>query len=131
VAWYDKTANPTAIYAAVLDEDGQLLAGPKAVTAPGSARSRYPNLRPLGDRTLLVYSDDRDGNDGYELYSTIFDNDLEPLTPELRLTQAARDSINPVVAFGKDGAIGVLFRDDREGGTPAVWFTQLGCLTSP
>jgi hypothetical protein len=130
VVWYDKTAPEKAIYAATLDEDANLIDGPVPVTDPGPFRSRYPNLRPLGDRLLLVYADDRDQNDGYELYSTMFSSALLPVTAEQRLTFAGRDSIYPSVAFGKDGAVGVLFRDDRED-EPHVFFTQLGCLTNP
>ena len=59
----------------------------------------------------------------------LFD-DLSPLTPEMRLTNAPDDSINPIAAFGPDGNVGVLFRDDREG-EQAVFFTRLGCVAAP
>jgi hypothetical protein len=129
VAWFDRTANPKAIYGAVVNEAGEVLVAPKPLTDPGAFRSRYPFLRPLGDRLLLVYSDDRDQNDGYELYARMIDDHLGPLGPEQRLTNAPRDSINPIAAFGPDGDVGVLFRDDRINGEHHMFFTRLGCVT--
>ncbi len=131
VAWFDRSANPTAIYATVLAEDGSTIVPPTAVTNPGPFRSRYPFMRPLGDRVLFVYSDDRDQNNGYEIYSRMVTRDLLPLSPEQRLTFAGQDSIYPIAAFGPEGDVGVLFRDDREGGAHHVYFTRLGCVTSP
>ncbi|MDI3289084.1 putative metal-binding motif-containing protein [Polyangium sp. 15x6] len=127
VAWFDKTANPKAIYGAVVDEDGNILVEPKALTNPGSFRSRYPSLKALGDRVLLVYADDRDQNDGYELYALMLDQSLNPSGPEQRVTFAKRDSIYPIATFGPDGNVGILFRDDREG-DQHVFFTRLGCI---
>ena len=101
------------------------------MTAPGAARSRYPSLLPLGDRALVVYSDDRDANSGYELYSRMFDRELSPIGSEMRLTNAPFDSVYPVTAFGPEGEVAILFRDDRQGGAHHVWFTRLGCVTTP
>lgn len=131
IAWFDKSASPKAIYAAAVAEDGTLLVPPTPVSSPGPFRSRYPFLRPLGDRLLLVYSDDRDQNDGYELYSRMIGADLTGLGNEKRLTQDKMDSIYPVATFGPDGDVGILFRDDREGGEHHVYFMNLGCQTSP
>ena len=130
VSWYDKTASPKAIYAAVLGEDGSVIVPATAISQPGPFRSRYPFMRPLGDRVLFLYADDRDQNDGYELYARMVGSDLTPLGPEQRLTNAPKDSISPVAAFGPDGTVGVLFRDDRENGEPHVWFTGLGCVSA-
>jgi len=130
IAWYDKTANPKAIYGAVVSEDGAVLVSPKAISKPGSFRSRYPSLKPLGDRVLLVWSDDRDQNDGYELYTVMLDQKLDFVANEQRVTFAKRDSIYPVATFGPDGNVGILFRDDREG-EQHVFFTRLGCIVPP
>jgi len=131
VTWYDRTASVKAIHAATLSEDGVLIDGPTVISSPGVFRSRYPTALPLGDRALLIYADDRDQNTGYELYSRMITATLEPITEEQRLTTAAFDSIYPVAAFGPDGNVGVLFRDDRLDGEHHVWFTQLGCVSSP
>lgn len=131
IVWFDKSASPKAIYGATVGEDGNMITPPVALSAPGAFRSRYPYLRPLGDRLLLVYSDDRDQNDGYELYSRMIGADLTPLGAEKRLTQDKMDSIYPIAAFGPDGDVGILFRDDRDGGEHHVFFMKLGCVTNP
>jgi hypothetical protein len=129
VSWFDRSASPRAIYAAAIDLDGNVIVPKKAVTSPGSKHSRYPTMRALGDRVLLVYSDDRDDNQGYELYSRVFDNELNPISAERRVTNAKADSIYPRATFGPDGDVGVLFRDDRLG-EQHVWFTRLGCVAA-
>jgi len=130
IAWFDKSANPKAIYGAVVDEDGNVLVPAKALTKPGAFRSRYPSLKPLGDRVLLVYADDRDQNDGYELYAEMLDQKLEQSGIEQRVTFAKKDSIYPIATFGPDGNVGILFRDDRLG-SQHVFFTRLGCIVTP
>jgi hypothetical protein len=127
ISWFEKNQTPAAVYAAAVDKQGHVLVPAKAVTSPGAHHSRYPFMRALGDRVLLVYADDRDQNQGYELYSHVFDNNLSSVSSELRLTNAPGDSIYPKAAFGKDGDVGVLFRDDRTG-EQQVWFTRLGCV---
>ncbi|MGK4004269.1 putative metal-binding motif-containing protein [Sorangium sp. So ce1036] len=127
VAWFDKSASPKGIYGAAISEDGEVLTPPTPISDPGPFRSRYPYLRPLGDRLLAIYSDDRDQNDGYELYAVMLNAELARISAEQRLTFAARDSIYPVAAFGPDGDVGILFRDDREGGEHHVFFTRLAC----
>ncbi|WP_437604153.1 putative metal-binding motif-containing protein [Sorangium sp. So ce590] len=128
IAWFDKSASPKGIYAAAVSERGEILAQPTAISNPGSFRSRYPFLRPLGDRLLAIYSDDRDQNDGYELYAVTVNAALAPISAEQRLTFARRDSIGPVATFGPEGDVGILFRDDREGGEHHVFFTRLACI---
>lgn len=125
VAWHDQSASPAGIYAAALDLSGNILVGATPISNPGNRRSRYPYLRALGDRILFVYADDRDGGD-YELYSRVVDNNLIPLSQEARITKAQGDSINPIVSFGPEGEVGVLFKDNRSG-QQHVWFTRLGC----
>lgn len=125
VAYYDPTSPPYAIYAAIVDEDGNIVVSTRPVTeSPGHAR--YPALLSLGNRVLLVYSDDRDGNLGYELYTKMLDETLAPVSPELRLTSAIGESVMPKVAFGPQGEVGVLFRDDRHG-RQSVFFSKLVC----
>lgn len=128
VAWFDKSASPKGIYGAAISEDGEVLTPPTPISNPGPFRSRYPFLLPLGDRLLAIYSDDRDQNDGYELYAVMLNADLTRIGSEQRLTFARRDSIYPVAAFGPDGDVGILFRDDRERGEHHVYFTRLACV---
>ncbi len=131
VAWYDKTAVPAAVYATAVGDDGTVLVPNTPVTSPGPFHSRYPFLYPLGDRVLLVYSDDRDQNDGYEIYTRVFSNDLTPMGAEQRVTDAPHDSLFPFLTFGANQSAGILFRDDRSG-QQDIYFTRLGCqLTGP
>ncbi|MBM4358357.1 MAG: hypothetical protein FJ096_09640, partial [Deltaproteobacteria bacterium] len=135
VAWYHRSASGTAaraVYATALDESGTVLTPPTQISEPPSGRrSRYPQLMPLGDRLLFVYSDDRDENQGYELYSRMVGADLVPATAERRLTNAPFDSVYPTPTFGPNGDVGVLFRDDRTNGVQHVYFTRLGCVAGP
>ena len=128
VAWYEK-ANARAIMATTLDESGAVITPAQQISFPGPFRSRYPNVLPLGDRALFVFADDRDGGD-YELYSHMVDRELLSMGPERRITFAPFDSISPISVFGPDGNVGILFRDDREGGVHHVFFTELGCATN-
>jgi len=130
VTWFVRTGNQKAVFGATFDEAGNPITPPTAISNPGPFRSRYPTVLPLGDRSLFIYSDDRDGNDGYELYSRMVDQTLAPIGPEQRLTTAARDSIDPIATFGADGNVGILFRDDRDNAMH-VWFDQLECVTMP
>jgi hypothetical protein len=125
VSWYSPDP-PHAIYGAVVAEDARPVVPAKQITK-SPLHSRYPTILPYGDRVLLVWSDDKDGNDGYEIYAKSLDARLEPLTEERRLTHAPGQSIEPIASFGPQGEVGILFRDDREG-TPQVYFTRLSCL---
>jgi hypothetical protein len=129
LTWFDRSGPVKAIFATSIDEDGNVLTPPTAVSQPGAARSRYPTMLPLGDRLLFVYADDRDNNNGYELYTRMVTAALSPLTPEVRLTSEPFDSIKPIATFGPEGNVGILFRDDRLDGKDHVWFTRLACLT--
>lgn len=131
VTWYVRGGGAKAIYGTSLAEDGTVLTPPTRLSEPGQNRSRFPELLPLGDRSLLIYADDRDANQGYELYTRMLAADLSPLGPEQRLTNAPFDSIYPTATFGPNGDVGVLFRDDRDGGNHHVWFTRLGCVAQP
>ena len=124
LAWHEYP--PQAhILGAVRDELGQEVVRAKVLTQ-GNRHARSPALLPFGNRVFLVWADDRDGNDGYELYAQMFDLRLEPLGPEMRLTNARGDSIEPVLAFGPGGDVGILFSDNRLG-VPQTFFTRLGC----
>jgi hypothetical protein len=127
IVWYDPDSAPKTIYGTVLDELGkQLVAAAPIVQTPG--HGRYPAILPFGDRALLVWSDDRDGNYGYELYTKMIDSGLKSVTRDMRLTQAIGDSIDPIAASGTDdGVVGVLFADNRSG-SQQVYFLSLNCV---
>jgi hypothetical protein len=128
VAWSEDPP-ARAIVGAVRDELGAELVPAKVITQ-GNRHARNPALLAFGDRVLLVWADDRDDNQGYELYARLLDRRLEPLTPEMRLTNAPGDSIDPILAFGPNGDVGILFNDNRIG-TPQTFFTRLIATTGP
>ena len=112
-----------AIWGAAVDESGNIIVPEKKLTS-GANFARTQAILPLGDRLLLVWADDADGN--YELYTQMLSDTLDPLTPRRRITTNAAESVGPSIAFGPDGDVGVLF-DDRRSGTWQVYFTRLVC----
>lgn len=111
-----------------LDGLGEPLAGPRALTdSPGNAR--FGSLIPLGDRMLLVYSDDRDGG-SYELYSQTLRPELTALGTATRITESDGHSLGGVATLGPEGDVAVLFTDQREG-RKQTYFTRLVCDQAP
>ncbi len=127
IAWFDTDYEPHAVYGAVVDETPSVLASATLLTS-SPKHTRYPSLLPLGDRLLMVFSDDRDNNQGYELYARMLTSSLGFLSPELRVTNATGDSVYPTAAFGPKGDVGILFRDDRTL-SQHVYFTRLQCVS--
>ena len=124
VAWYTKNPSPgPAIVAAVVGEDGVVVKNAVPVTS-GASFARTASLLSLGDRVLLVWADDLDGN--YELYSLVMDADLNVLRGRERLTFDSADTLSPSAVLLKEGGVGVVF-DDYRSGTPQVYFTRLEC----
>lgn len=125
VAFYDPDSPTHAVWGSAFDEKGGVLV-PLTKLTESPRFSRYPTLRPLGDRVLLVWSDTKAGAGGYELFTKMLGANLEAKGAEQRITNATGDSIFPVSTFGPTGDIGVLFRDDRLG-TLQTYFTRLVC----
>ena len=78
----------------------------------------------LGDRFLLIWSDDFYGN--FELSAKVLDTNLSELEPRRRLTNAEGDSIGVESALGDNGRVGVLF-DDWRSGKQHSYFMSVGC----
>lgn len=112
-----------AIWGAAFDLDGRLLLQPRPVTS-GARFARFHDALSLGDRLLVMWTDDRDGN--YEIYWQILSPDLGVIEQRQRLTFSPSDSLGPALAVGPDGKIGVLFSDSPEG-SRQVYFTTLEC----
>jgi hypothetical protein len=131
IAWVLDSGTQRPLFATAVDEQGKVLVPVTAITSPPPGkRSRYPQLLSLGDRLVVVYGDNRDGNGGYELYTRTISNGLAPLSGEMRVTNAVFDSTWSVAAFGPTGEAGILFRDHRTG-IDQVYFTRLGCVVTP
>jgi hypothetical protein len=122
--WHGIDDGATTIWGVFLDETAGV--GQAKPIIEARKRARYPFPVSLGDRVLLVYSDDGDDMQGYELYITTLSERLEPMGAAQRVTQSVADSIFPTAAFGPAGDVGILFRDDRLG-WGQVFFTRLEC----
>lgn len=123
-AWQRHGSNyGSSIYAALADESGQLISPERPITS-GATFARTFSLLSLGDRLVLVWVDDHDGN--YELYQQILDADLNVLSPRTRLTFTASDTLSPATALGPQGDLGVLY-DDWVSGERQTYFLSLSC----
>lgn len=111
-------------YGASFDEFGNPIAGKTALTA-GGAHVRSVALLSLGDRALLFWSDDSQGN--YELYVKAIDRDLAELTPPERLTFDDGHSWGATPAFGPQSQVGVVYDDSRDGGATQPYMLRLSC----
>jgi hypothetical protein len=126
VLWavYSPQGSPGAsIWGAAYDINGELLVSPRPVTS-GANFARFQEALSLGDRLLLAWTDDHDGN--FEIYWEVLAPDLSVRNARQRLTFSATDSIYPSLAVGFDGKIGVLF-DDYIEGSRQPYFTTLEC----
>ena len=127
VAWQQqhKSFGPS-IYGVMVDENGFALSSPQPLTT-GATFARTFALLSLGDRALLVWADDHDGN--YELYQEILDTGFKVVSPRQRLTFTPTDSLGPSIAFGPGGDLGVLY-DDWLSGSRESYFLSLSCIRS-
>jgi hypothetical protein len=124
VTWATYDAFPgSAIMAAVLSDAGEVLVPPQPVTF-GAQFARTHTTLSLGDRLVMVWADDFDGN--YELYAQVLGSSLEVIEPRFRLTYDGVQSVGPVAALSEDGVLGVLFDQFGADGHHA-YFTALGC----
>jgi len=126
VAWarYGENGPEPSIFGAVINESGKLLTPEQPITS-GANFARSFALLSLGERMLLVWADDHDGN--YELYWQMLDQNLQVLTPRTRLTNTPSDTLNPAISFGPSGDIGILY-DDWLTGQRETYFLSMGCV---
>ena len=126
VAWqrYGSKSGPgPSISGAVVDESGHTIISEMPITS-GANYARNFALISLGDRVVLVWVDDHDGN--FELYRQILDPSLNVLSPRTRLTFTPEDTLSPVAALGPSGDIGVLY-DDWQSGDREPYFLSMSC----
>lgn len=123
VSWGPESA-PFELYGMRVSGTGETLSPARALTdSPGNAR--FGSIIPLGDRLVLIYSDDRDGG-RYEIYSQTLNSDLSRRGVATRITNQRGDSVSPIPILGPRGDIGVLFRDQRNPSNQ-TYFTRLVC----
>jgi len=116
----------SSIFGSVVDELGNVLEPVRPVTS-GANFARSFSALSLGDRIILVWADDHDGN--YELYLQILDANLNVLSPRTRLTFSASDSLSPVAVLGPNGDLAVLY-DDWQSGARQSYFLGMSCVMS-
>jgi hypothetical protein len=126
-AIYPNEGSPgDAIWGAAFDLDGRFLLSPRPVTS-GARFARFQEALSLGDRLLVMWSDDHDTPNGpYEIYWEILGPDLTVRETRQRLTVSSGDSVGPALAIGPEGKIGVVFNDWTDG-SRQVYFTTLEC----
>ena len=112
-----------AVWAAAFDVNGELVLPPRPVTS-GANFARFQDALSLGDRLLVAWTDDHDGN--FEVYWEILTPDLSVREARQRLTTTATPSLGPSLATGPDGKIGVYYEDSFEGSREA-YFQTLEC----
>lgn len=125
VVWDKLQASPgPSILGAAIARNGNVLVSERPVTN-GASFARSQALLPLGDRLLLVWADKTTGP--YQLRSKMITSDLVELTPSRLVTTSPSDSLNPEVAFGPTGVVGIAF-EDRRTGAFQVYSTHLDCV---
>jgi hypothetical protein len=126
VTWQTYRVTPgDAIHAAVVGADGVVLKYGTPITS-GASHARSHTMLSLGDRFVLIWTDDLDGN--YELYSQTMDADLNVLRPRERITFDTAETLWPSAVLTDGGGIGVLF-DDWRSGARQVYYTRLECTS--
>lgn len=96
--------------------------GPTAL-AGGDSFARGPSLLSNGDRLVLAFADDRDGD--FDLWAAVYDPRLSRITPDVRVSRARGDGVYPLLRRGGT-SIGVISNDQRDGNWE-VYFTRLLC----
>ena len=124
VAWQTKGGNyGPSIYGAVVDESGGVVVPARPITS-GASFARSFSLVSLGDRVVLVWADDHDGN--YELYQEILDEKLDVLSNRTRLSFTLSDTLSPIATLGPKGDLAVLY-EDWQSGSRQTYFLSMSC----
>jgi hypothetical protein len=124
VFWSKYDVGPgDAIYGATISEQGAVIQPAKRLTF-GANFARGHGILALGDRMIMVWSDDHDGN--YELYTQMLDKNLNTMSARRRITVDPADSLGAALSFGPNGDVGILFEDWRSG-THQLYFARLLC----
>jgi hypothetical protein len=112
-----------AIWGATLSEDGEILERERRLTS-GAEHARSPTVLPLGDRVLLIWS--QDPSRRFKLFSKMLSVTLEELSPAIPIETGSGESLGASAAFGPNGDVGVIF-GDNQGGDWQVYFARLVC----
>lgn len=117
-------ANPNigpSIFGVVIGPGGVEL-GPRSMTV-GGLHARDNATYSYGDRFVMVWADDLTGR--YQLYAQIFDAQLSPLSPRMRVTSTDTLTRGAALAPSSDGGLGILYSDET---SQQTFFTRLDCI---
>jgi hypothetical protein len=112
-----------SIQGALLDDQGNVLAGPAAIASGGKHARSHATLS-FGDRVLLSWADDLAGE--YEIYAKVLDQKLGDVEARRRLTDDPIDNLGPGLAMSDDGHVGLVFDRVQPSQQQALMMT-LGC----
>jgi hypothetical protein len=128
VAWEQdsSTSYGPSIMGTMVDETGKVLIPAQPITT-GASIARSFSILSLGDRALMIWADNHDGN--FELYWQMLGLNLEVLSARTRLTFTPSDTFFPAAAFGPDGDVGIVYQDWQTNFSQ-VYFLSMGCLIS-
>lgn len=122
VAWRDYRAGNLEIYYKKLNNSGGNLTGDIRVSF-NAANSVTPSLATDSTGSVhVVWEDSRDGN--RDVYYKKLNNNGMNLTPEIRLTFNASDSVAPSIATDIAGNVYVAWTDTRDGNTE-IYYRKL------
>ena len=125
VVLWDRDRPPFQIHGTTIGGLGEDALAPLAL-ANTTGNARFGSILSLGDRLILIYSDDRDDNQGYELYTQTLERNLRRRGNATRITKHPGRSGGNLSILGPEGDIGVLFTDQRNGDAQ-TYFTRLVC----
>jgi hypothetical protein len=121
VAWRDSPAGNNEIYFGRLTAAGAKIGSDVRVTFDPLS-SENPSVAWTGKEYAISWNDDRDGN--REIYLTMMSSPGLKIGPDLRISSAVNDSINPVLIWSDD-ELGLVWRDDCDYSTE-IYFAHMG-----
>jgi hypothetical protein len=133
LAWYDIRDGRPGVFFARVGLDGGMPAGPVRVSDAFEAPDDPDrlDLEWSGEQSAhgLLWHDDRDGN--LEIYFTLLGADGTRLCPDLRVSDAMNNSVEPTLAWGESQAAAA-WRDYRHGEDNAeIYLSIVSCSHSP
>ena len=120
VTWYDNRNGNDDIYIQKIDSLGNLIGGNVMVNETSSAKQSFPDVA-IDDRGnfTVVWVDWRNGEypDNPDIYSRKFDEDLNPLTDEINISEGKSTAQkDPVISSDHLGNVAIIWSDSTVGG---------------
>ncbi len=128
VAWSTESPIGNAIWAASIDEMGNILQAAQTITF-GANFARSPNLLSLGDRFALAWSDDRITYNHYGIRFNVFSPTFTALSAVQTLAETAYPCVGPVLASGGSG-LALTYTELTNPRTGLSYFLPMACGSS-